>query len=131
MSRLLNPSRVTVEVVAPNTVIDPITREPVGGPSSVRRNPFQILAQVVWSNEGSEAFSVGGQSGLDPSSEGYLVAMRTQISVLGVKVGTKISKIAGRDYNLYINRITPIASVNGVPVFVILNFQSKQLRPTT
>lgn len=126
MSSLLNASLVTVETLnEAQTRVDPITREIIGSRSWVSS---VITAQVSWTHSEGERFTAGGQSGLDASSTGYLVAYTSKVKALGLKIGTRITSIAGEPYELYVNRLTPIASLGGVPAFTILYFQDKPLR---
>jgi hypothetical protein len=126
MSQLLNPSLVSVETLQEGqTRVDPITREIIG---SRAWSSSSISAQVVWTHSEGERFTAGGQSGLDASSVGYLVTYSAKVKSLGLKIGTRITSIAGEPYELFVNRITPIASLGGAPLFSILYFQDKPLR---
>lgn len=126
MSSLLNASLVTIETLSINsTILDPVTREVVG---SRNWQSTVLPAQVMWTSSQGERFTAGGHSGVDPSSAGYLVCYYAQVKARNIEIGSRITSIAGESYELFVNRLSPMASLGGTPQFIILYFQDKPLR---
>jgi hypothetical protein len=125
--RLIQPVEVEVrQIDTENTVYDEQTRAPVG--QVLWQDPVVLHAQVY---DGDTDRARAQMGGIREESEGHLTFLAEELDAAGVTLarGDRISKIAGRETDLYIERLRYAGHYTGPNSTLLLVFWEDR-RPT-